>query len=218
MNVIVVYAHSYDGSFCKGLLDTVSFHLQTRGAEVKVKDLVKMKFDAVMQPDDLKAAKTEVYTDEVKREQADVLWSDAIVTIAPIWFGAMPGFLKAYFDKVFMTKFSYDETVGGKHTKKRIFSLFTAGSNDPYLDMAGQYECINLSMDNLFGSVGFIDVATKFYQSVPIVTDEERKQYLIEATQFVDQIFDRQPGEVGQVGHGGLLTKLHIQGYLNGKV
>jgi len=32
---------------------------------------------------------------------------------------------------------------------------------------------------------------------VPIVTDEARKQYLTEATQFVDQIFDCQPGEVG---------------------
>jgi hypothetical protein len=84
--------------------------------------------------------------------------------------------------------------------------------------MAGQYQCINLSMDNLFGSVGFVDVVTKFYQSVPTVTDEQRKQYLIEATQFVDQIFDCQPGEVGQVGHGGLITKLLMQGYLNGKV
>ncbi|MDQ7095034.1 NAD(P)H-dependent oxidoreductase [Desulfosporosinus sp. PR] len=218
MNIIIVYAHPYDGSFCKGLLDTVSSRLQSRGAAVKVKDLVKMKFDAVMQPDDLKAARTEAYTDEVKREQADVLWADAIVTIAPIWFGAMPGFLKGYFDKVFMTKFAYDERIGGKLQGKRVFSLFTAGSNDPYLDMAGQYECINLSMDNLFGSTGFVDVATKFYQSVPIVTAEERKQYLTEAIQFVDQIFDCQPGEVGQVGHGGLLTKLHMQGYLNGRV
>lgn len=81
------------------------------------------------QPDDLKAASTEVYTDEVKREQEDVLWSDAIVTIAPIWFGAMPGFLKGYFDKVFMTKFAYDVEYGGKIKGKRVFSFFTAGSN-----------------------------------------------------------------------------------------
>ncbi len=218
MNVVVVYAHPYDGSFCKGLLDTVTSHLQSRGATVKVKDLVKMKFDAVMQPEDLKAASTEIYTDVVKREQEDVLWSDAIVTIAPVWFGTLPGFLKGYFDKVFMTKFAYDVGVGGKHKGKRVFSLFTFGSNDPYLDMAGQYECINLTLDNLFGSVGFIDVATKFYPSVPIVSDEKRKQYLSEATQFVDQIIDCQPGEVGQVGNGGLTTRLHMQGYLNGKV
>ena len=218
MNVVIVYAHPYDGSFCKGLLDTVSSHLQNRGATVKVKDLVKMKFDAVMQPADLKAAKTEIYTDEVKREQTDILWANAIVTIAPVWFGAMPGFLKGYFDKVLMTKFAYDDQGIGRHTEKRVFSLFTTGAKEPYLDMAGQYECINLSMDNLFGSVGFIDVATKFFQAVPFVTDEERKQYLTEATQFLDQIFDRRPGEIGQVGHGGLLTKLFSLGYLNGKV
>ncbi len=218
MNVVVVYAHPYDGSFCKGLLDTVVSRLESRGATVKVKDLVKMNFDPVMRPDDLAATKTKVYSDEVKQEQADVLWSDAIVTIAPVWFAAMPGFLKAYFDKVFITGFAYDHTGVGKLQGKRVFSLFTNGVNDPYLEMTGQYDAIHLVMDSLFGMTGFVDVATKFFASVPVVSDEVRKQYLEEATQFVDQIFDRQPGEIGQKGHSALLTRLVVKGCLNGAV
>ncbi|MDQ7095033.1 NAD(P)H-dependent oxidoreductase [Desulfosporosinus sp. PR] len=218
MNVVIVYAHPYDGSFCKGLLDTVSSRLQSRGANVKVKDLVKMNFDPVMRPDDLKATKTKVYSDEVKQEQADVLWADAIVTIAPVWFAAMPGFMKAYFDKVFITGFAYDHTGVGKLQGKRVFSLFTNGVNDPFLEMSRQYDAIHYVMDCLFGMTGFIDVATKFFASVPTVTDEQRKQYLAEAVEFVDQIFDRQPGEIGQKGHCALLTKLVVKGYLNGAV
>jgi len=217
MNILIVYAHPYDGSFCKGLLDTVSTHMQNRGATVKVKDLVKMNFNTIMQPEDLKAAKTEVYTMEVQQEQADILWADAVVTIAPNWFGAMPGFMKGYFDKVFMTKFAYDG-VGGRLTDKRVLAFFTCGATDPYLDMVRQYECINLALDNLFGSVGFVDVGSKFYQAVPFVSDEVRQHYLTEAKQFVDQLFDRQPGEIGQIGHGKLITKLVMQGYLNGKI
>lgn len=218
MNIVVVYAHPYDGSFCKGLLDTVVQHLEKRGADVKVKDLVKMNFDPVMRPADLKAAKTMIYTDEVSKEQADVLWADVIITIAPVWFGMMPGFLKGYFDKVFITGFAYDHKGVGKLKGKRAFSLFTNGASNPYLEMVGQYECINLLLDNLFGMTGFNDVAVKYFEAVPNVPEKVRKKYLEEAIQFVDQIFDRQLGEIGQLGHARLLTKLVTYGYLNGRV
>lgn len=218
MNIVVIYAHPYDGSFCKGLLDTILPHLENRGATIKVKDLVKMNFDAVMQPDDLRAAKTKEYTDEVKQEQTDILWADAIITIAPVWFGTMPGFLKGYFDKVFITGFAYGHSGVGKLQGKRVLSLFTCGANNPYLEMVGQYEGINILMDNLFGMTGFVDVATKFFQSVPTSTDEQRKQYLVEAINFVNQLFDCQPGEIGQLGHAALYTRLAVQGYLNGKI
>lgn len=217
MNIVVVYAHPYDGSFCKGLLDTVVDTLKKNGAEVKVKDLVKMNFDPVMRPDDLKAAKTKIYTDEVKAEQDDILWADALVTISPIWFGMIPGFMKAYFDKVFITGFAYEHGVGLLQDK-RVFSLFTFGANDPYLDMVKQYECINILWDNLFGMVGFKDVATKFFTNVPMSSDETRQQYLIEASAFAQQIFDKKLGEVGQNGNAELLTKLVSQGYLNGRI
>ncbi|SDX98581.1 NAD(P)H dehydrogenase (quinone) [Evansella caseinilytica] len=217
MNIVVIYAHPYDGSFCKGLLDTVVASLKKRGAEVKVKDLVKMNFDPVMRPDDLKAAKTKIYTDEVKAEQEDILWADALVTICPIWFGMIPGFMKGYFDKVFITGFAYENGVGLLQNK-RVFSLFTFGANDPYLDMVKQYQCIDILWDNLFGMVGFKDIATKFFTNVPLSSDEVRQQYLKETSAFMDQIFDSRLGEIGQNGHAELLTKLVSQGYLNGRI
>ncbi len=217
MNIVVVYAHPYDGSFCKGLLDTVVDTLKKRGAEVKVKDLVKMNFDPVMRPDDLKAAKTKIYTDEVRAEQEDILWADALVTICPIWFGMIPGFMKGYFDKVFITGFAYENGVGLLQNK-RVFSLFTFGANDPYLDMVQQYRCIHILWDNLFGMVGFKDIATKFFTNVPLSSDEVRQQYLAESSAFVEQIFDKKPGEIGQNGHAELLTRLVSQGYLNGRI
>lgn len=215
MNIVIVYAHPYDGSFCKGLLDTIATHLEERGAHVKVKDLVKMNFNSTMLPDDLAAARTHKYTNEVKAEQDDALWADAYVTIAPVWFGMIPGFMKGYFDKVFITGFAYDHTGVGKLQGKRIFSLFTCGASDPYLDIVNQYRCINDLWDNLFGMTGFVDVATKFFIKVPSSTDEVRKNYLSESIQFVDQIFDCKPGEIGQIGHAALMTKLVAQGYLN---
>lgn len=215
MNIVLVYAHPYDGSFCKGILDTVVAHLEERGANVKIKDLVKMNFNSTMLPEDLASTKTHVYSDEVKAEQEDALWADAYVTIAPVWFGMIPGFMKGYFDKVFITGFAYDHTGVGKLQNKRIYSLFTCGAPHAYLELAKQYECIDILWDNLFDMVGFSDVATKYFQSVPQTTDEMRKQYLEDSKKFVDQIFDKKIGETGPIGNGALLTKLAAKGLLS---
>lgn len=213
MHILVIYAHPYDGSFCKGILDKIVPAMENRGADVKVKDLVKMNFDTTMRPEDLRATVTKTYTPEVMQEQKDVMWADAIVTICPIWFGSVPGFLKAYFDKVFITGFGYDYT-GGLLQNKRVFSLFTFGSKDPYLTLANQYKSIEYLWDNIFSMTGFKDIAIKYFQNVPRTPEEGRKRYLNEAIEFVDLIFDKKLGEIGQIGNGELLTKLAIEGHL----
>lgn len=213
MNILVIYAHPYDGSFCKGILDTVVPAMEERGADVKVKDLVKMNFDATMRPKDLEATLTKTYTPEVQQEQKDILWADAIVTICPVWFGSVPGFLKAYFDKVFITGFGYDYT-GGLLQNKRVFSLFTFGSQDPYLSLANQYRSIEYLWDNIFSMVGFKDIAVKYFQNVPRASDEVRAGFLEESKEFINLIFDKKLGEIGQIGAGELLVKLVIEGKL----
>ena len=218
MNVVIIYAHPYDGSFCKGILDTVVCHLESRADVVfKVKDLVKMNFDPVMRPDDLKATKTKVYTDAVQAEQKDILWADALITINPVWFGSMPGFMTGYFDKVFISGFAYDHS-GGLLQDKRIFSLFTFGASDPYIDLVNQYKIIDYQWDNLFGMVGFKDIAKKYFQSVPYVSNEKRQDYLQQTDTFINLLFETKLGELGPSGNAELLTKLVSQGYLNGKI
>lgn len=208
MNIVVVYAHPYDGSFCKGILDTVVSHLEARGASVKVKDLVKMGFNCTMEQKDLESIKTHEYTPEVKAEQDDAVWADAYVTVSPVWFGMVPGFLKGYFDKVFISGFGYDPATGaGLMTGKRIYSLFTCGAGNPYLDLSNQFTCINTLWDNLFGMIGFDDVSTKFFQMVPYVPAETREMYLKQACEYVDQIFDKPIGATGQLGYGALLSQ-----------
>jgi NAD(P)H dehydrogenase (quinone) len=176
-----------------------------------------MNFNSTMLPEDLASVVTHKYTDEVKAEQEDALWADAYVTICPVWFGMVPGFLKGYFDKVFITGFAYGHGGVGKLQGKRIYSLFTFGAENPYLDLSNQFNCLNTLWDNLFGMVGFSDVATKFFEGVPRSTDEMRKQYLEESKEFVNQIFDKEVGETGQLGHGALLSTLASTGAFTSK-
>lgn len=217
MNILVYYAHPFEGSFCKGILDRVVIHLTNKNSNFIVKDLVKMNFDPIMRTRDLKATVTKEYSNDVSAEQQDILWADVLITINPVWFGTMPGFMKGYFDKVFIGGFAYDKT-GGLLQNKRIFSLFTFGATDPYIDLANQYRMIDYQWDNLFGMTGFKDIAKMFFRGVPRATDEQRQKYLAATDQFIDLIFDTKLGDIGPAGHGELLTKLSAGGYLNGKV
>lgn len=208
MNVIVVLAHPYEGSFCRALKETVVAHLEERGAQVKVKDLVEMKFNGNMEVEELASIKSGVYTESMLKEQEDAKWADAYVTIAPVWFGMCPGFMKAYFDKLLISGFGYDPKTGaGLMGGKRVFSLFTCGAASPYLDLSKQFDCINTLWDNMFGMCGFSDVSTKFFQGVPYVPAEVRNMYLEAAKQYVDQIFDTKIGSIGQLGYGALLSQ-----------
>ena len=205
---MVVLAHPYEGSFCKGITDSVVAHLEERGAEVKIKDLSRMNFNATMVTEELEAIKTHVLTEDVQKEYDDLMWSDAVVTIAPVWFGMCPGFLKAYFDKVLVSGFGYDPKTGaGLMGGKRIYSIFTCGAADPYLTVSNQFNAINFLWDNMFGMCGFSDVSTTFLQAVPYVSAEVRQYYLQQMNQYVDQIFDKKVGETGQLGFGAVLSQ-----------
>ncbi|MNC62950.1 hypothetical protein D3C75_1130320 [compost metagenome] len=81
-----------------------------------------------------------------------------------------------------------------------------------------QYRALEYVWDNIFGMVGFEDIATKYFTSVPSSSDEVRQKYLIEASEFVNQIFDKKIGEIGQLGHASLLTHLTAKGQLNQKI
>jgi NAD(P)H dehydrogenase (quinone) len=171
-----------------------------------------------MRTEELASIKTHVFTESMLAEQKDSDWADCFVTICPVWFGMIPGFMKGYFDKLYISGFGYDPDTGrGLQKGKRIYSMFTCGAATPYLDLAKQFECINNLWDNLFGMCGFTDVATKFFQSVPYVTDEIRKRYLEDAKAYLDQIFDKKPGETGQIGFGALLAQQspHLIGAFN---
>ena len=210
MKIVIVYAHPYEGSFCHGILEKIKSHIEGRGGEVKVKDLAAMNFDCTVRPEDLLAGRTRQYTPQVKKEQDDIDWADAIVTIAPVWFGMVPGFLKGYFDKVLMSGYGYNPATGDALLRdKRIYSIFTCGMKTPYLELTKQMECINILWDNMFGMCGFRDVVTKFYQGVPAVSHEMRLEYLEDACSFVDSVFDKKPGEDGQIAFAELMFKTY---------
>jgi NAD(P)H dehydrogenase (quinone) len=197
MNISILYGHPYDKSFNKAILEQVTVHLKSRGANVKVKDLIQMSFNPTVGLKDLEAKVTKVLPEDIVREQEDLLWTDAFIIISPVWWGGFPAVIKGYIDRVFTTglirSFKGEYGLEGK----RAYSIFTTGSSEDYIRISRQIDMLYAANDNLFGFAKFSDAEIKILYSVPRVTLEERKAMLFEVNQFIDRIFDLKPGEGG---------------------
>ncbi|MDQ0050163.1 NAD(P)H-dependent oxidoreductase [Paenibacillus polymyxa] len=197
MNINILYGHPYAKSFNKAILEQVIAHLNVRGANVKVKDLIQMSFNPTVGLKDLEAKVTNVLPEEIVKEQEDLLWADALIIISPVWWGGFPAVIKGYIDRVFTTGLirSSDGVYGLEG--KRAYSIFTTGSSEDYIRISRQKDMLYAANDNLFGFAKFSDAEIKLLYSVPRVTSEERKAMLLDVNRFVDRIFDMRPGEGG---------------------
>ncbi len=115
MNVKIIYAHPYEGSYNKAILDSVTAGLKEAGHSIDLLDICKDDFNPVMTEEDLKAASQKTVVDpKVLEYQGRIEKVNHLVIIFPVWFECMPAILKGYFDKVFSNGWAY-KSVEGKN-------------------------------------------------------------------------------------------------------
>lgn len=117
MKTLIIYAHPWDGSFNRHVLDLSEKTLKENGHKVDIIDLNKDGFDPVMRKEDLKLFSKGEYHDKQAENYIERLkTADNIVLIYPIWWYAEPAILKGFFDKVFLKGHVYDEVETGIKT------------------------------------------------------------------------------------------------------
>lgn len=110
----IVLAHPWHGSFNKAIMDTVVKALKAKKKDYKIIDLNKDGFDPVLREGDLALfSKGETTDQKVKEYQTQLLNSDELVFIFPIWWFDTPAILKGFFDKVMLKGFAYEESSSG---------------------------------------------------------------------------------------------------------
>lgn len=178
-NALVVYAHPYDGSFNKGILDTALLALKESGFNVVVEDLIKDKFYPVESASDLAAHVGKgPAAQDVLAYQARLKAADYLVLIYPIWWGAMPAVVKGYFERVLTGGFAYDKS-GPLLKGKKAVIFNTTGTPEDMMQSAGLTAAINLITEQAtLGFSGIETVEHKYFYAVPTSTAEERAQML----------------------------------------
>jgi NAD(P)H dehydrogenase (quinone) len=132
MNVLLVFVHPEPRSLNGALRDVAIKELEARGHQVRVSDLYadgwKSEIDRadfpLLAPDarlKVPAASRQGFaakalTEDVKAEQAKLLWADTLILQFPLWWFTMPAILKGWIDRVYSYGFAYGV---GEHSDKR---------------------------------------------------------------------------------------------------
>jgi putative NADPH-quinone reductase len=108
MNVLVLYAHPVETSFCAALHRLVVERLTTAGHAVDDFDLYAEDFDPCMS----RAERLAYHEQRNAGEPAEpyirrLLAADALVLVFPVWNYGYPAIMKGFFDRVFLPDVSF---------------------------------------------------------------------------------------------------------------
>ena len=108
MRALVVFCHPRSDSYTGAVLEVVCSSLARAGAEVRVSDLYRRDFEAV-----LSAAEWDGYLDApanqagVAQDVLDLRWCDTLVFVYPTWWYGVPALLKGWLDRVLLPEVAF---------------------------------------------------------------------------------------------------------------
>ena len=110
----IVFAHPWNGSFNKAILDKVVEKLDETKEKYTIIDLNKDGFNPVITEKDLELYSQGKSADPLVLKYQEILKNtDELILIFPIWWMSLPAILKGFFDKVMTKGFAYESTQTG---------------------------------------------------------------------------------------------------------
>lgn len=191
MNHLIVYVHPSSFSFCNAIMNTIKESSMRKQYKTEVRDLYSIGFDPILKSYDFEGARTGETPEDIKREQDYIKWANLITFIYPIWWTGMPAILKGYIDRVFSYNIIFDQDKGERKRLlqgKKILIFNSMGTSNEAYDKNGMINAMKDTLDiGIFKFCGIEVVQHKFFEAVPTVGPEKRKEYLDEVKQiFLD--------------------------------
>jgi NAD(P)H dehydrogenase (quinone) len=201
VHALLVTAHPEPTSFTGALAERAVAVLTRAGHTATVSDLYAEGFDPVAgrhdfaavadagrfhyQTEQEHAARTDGFSDEIRREQARLAEADLVVLLFPLWWGAPPAILKGWFERVLAYGFAYVDgrrfDTGLFKGRRALVAVTTGGTPERFSEggVYGPIEGVLRSVEHLtLGYMGF-EVAPPFVAyAAPRVGAAERQAYL----------------------------------------
>lgn len=201
MHVLIVYAHPEPSSFNAALKDEAVATIRAAGHSVEVSDLYAEGFNPVAgrhdfrdvadanrfhyQAEQLNAAQTHAFSEEIAREQARVEAADLFILQFPLWWGGPPAILKGWIDRVLAYGFAY---VDGRRFdsglfkgRRAIMCVTTGGTRERFSDegVFGEIQKVLWPLQHLtLEYLGLIVEEPFICYGTPRIGDAGRKAYL----------------------------------------
>lgn len=146
MHALIVLAHPEEHSFTAAMAHTAKQCLETAGWTVDLDDLHREGFTGDLARDDLdpvpdedlvqlmwaqdEASARDGYAPSLLAQMQRLQAADLLIVAFPLWWYAMPGILKSWFDRVFASGVGYgpDAHADGPLRGKRALALVAVGA------------------------------------------------------------------------------------------
>lgn len=216
MKVLIVHAHPEPQSFTAALRDQAIATLQGQGHEVQVSDLYAMSWNPVASAADFSSRENPDYlvyaleqrlgvkkqsiAADIQAELDKVLWADVLILNFPIFWFSAPAMLKGWIDRVLVSgvcyggKRFYDQ--GGLAGKRALVTVTLGGREHMFGEGSIHGPLEDMLRPILRGTLAYVgyDVLAPFVAwHVPYISDEARRDFLVEYEQRLQGLADEQP-------------------------
>ncbi len=179
--VLIIYCHPNPKSFNHAVYGRLESELK-KSHEVRTRDLYALKFNPVLDGQDLGELQAGKVSADIAAEQAEILWADRLAFVYPLWWFGRPALLKGYIDRVLSYGFAFEYGPNGGrgllHHKKALV-LMTTGTPEVILGTA--QNALPTSMrDGTLKFCGIQEVLWKSFDGVIAVSDADRHAMLDE--------------------------------------
>jgi NAD(P)H dehydrogenase (quinone) len=201
MQALIVHAHPEPTSFNAALTRAAADALRDAGHTVAVSDLHAEGFNAVAgrhdfttvadparfhyQSEQAYAAAHDGFAAEIKREQQRLQRADLLILQFPLWWGAPPGILKGWFERVLAYGFAYVDAhrfdTGLFQGRRALLSVTTGGTPARFAPdgVYGEIERVLWPVRRLtLEYMGYTVEEPFVAYAAPRVSDAEREEYL----------------------------------------
>lgn len=151
---MILYAHPEPNSLNGFMKDIAAKTLRDNGHNVKISDLYRMNFKAILNQDDFSKRKdlnffnpimeqvnalgTGSIAQDIKDEVEKIKWADMMIFQFPLWWTSFPAILKGWIDRVFLHGVVHNIAEGKLYNtgllkgKKAMLSFTTGATRDVY--------------------------------------------------------------------------------------
>jgi NAD(P)H dehydrogenase (quinone) len=193
MNVLIILGHPDKKSFNHAIAQTCISQIKANGHSVFFHDLYAENFNPLLQLDN---EYTETVIDnQIKAHCNDLINSDGIIVIHPIWWGQPPAIIKGWLDRVFLPGVAYKfvDNDKGKHIPDGLLKAKSAiilnSSNTP--DDLENNPLDSIWKNRVFMVCGVNQVERRNFCVVKDSDDSQRNQWLEEVQLMMDTYFPK---------------------------
>ena len=195
MNISIILAHPDPNSFNHAIAETCSRRLKELGLTVMYHDLYAENFNPILSTNEM--PKDWIVDQTITTYCDELVQSDGIIRVHPNWWGQPPAILKGWVDRVIRPRVAYKFGEGDDGEgipigllKAKMALVFNTSNTSEERENTIFLDPLETIWKNcIFDLCGVKQFYRKMFRIVVTSTTEERKIWLLEVEEILNQYF-----------------------------